>query len=137
MKFMPTKYAAQLLLLLAGSSLASAAPKTTKTFHSDGNPILGDGTYFSADAAPLSANGKLYIYAGHDEPPPEVGGFVMYDYGVFVTEDPKSGDWELYQNNHFDISKMRINAQYAVHCPENHFRVINATVADDPTSAPS
>lgn len=74
-------------------------PRPTRTFHSEGNPILGDGTYFSADGAPLSANGKLYIYAGHDEPPEDVGGFVMHDYGVFVTTDPKSGDWALYQNN--------------------------------------
>lgn len=116
---MSKKHAAPLLLLLAGSSLASAAPKPTKTFHSEGNPILGDGSYFSADAAPLSADGKLYIYAGHDEPPPEVGGFVMYDYGVFVTADPKSGDWELYQNN-LDPDKVfdwaNGNRAYAGHC---------------------
>jgi hypothetical protein len=48
----------------------------------------------------------------------------------------KMYNWEMYQNNHFDISKIRINSQYAVHCPENHFRVINATVKADPTTAP-
>jgi len=49
----------------------------------------------------------------------------------------KMYDWETYQNNHFDISKVRTNAQYAVHCPEGHFRCINATVADDPITDPA
>ena len=82
-----------------GMAFSAQAATATRTFHSEGNPILGDGTYFSADAAPLSVNGKLYIYAGHDVPDEWIGGFVMYDYGVFVTSDPKSGEWELYENN--------------------------------------
>lgn len=86
---------AALVFLLANATLASGAPRPTRTFHTNGNPILGDGTYFSADAAPLSADGKLDIYAGHDGPDEQVGGFVMHDYGVFVTTDPKSGDWAL------------------------------------------
>jgi len=45
--------------------------------------------------------------------------------------------WEKYQNNLLDISVIRANLQYAVHSPEKHFRVINATVADDPTTAPT
>lgn len=45
--------------------------------------------------------------------------------------------WETYQNNHLEISKIRANCQYAVHSPEKHFRVYGATVADDPTTAPS
>lgn len=45
--------------------------------------------------------------------------------------------WELYQNNHLEISKIRANCQYAVHSPEKHFRVYGATVPDDPTVAPS
>jgi hypothetical protein len=45
--------------------------------------------------------------------------------------------WTGYQNNHLDISKIRTNCQYAVHCPENHFRVIDATVPDDPTTDPA
>ncbi len=115
------------LLLVAGTFLASAAPKPTRTFHSGGNPILGDGSYFSADAAPLSVDGKLYIHAGHDEPPPEVGGFVMDDYGVFVTKNPSSGDWELHEDN-LDPDKVfdwaTGNRAYAGHCiqgPDGRF----------------
>lgn len=89
-----------LLPWLVGSCLLVAAePRGGESLQSEGNPIVVDGSYFSADAAPLSANGKLYIYAGHDEPPPEVGGFVMHDYGVLVTDDPDSGDWTLYKSN--------------------------------------
>nr|WP_269452038.1 family 43 glycosylhydrolase [Tessaracoccus coleopterorum] len=69
------------------------------TFSSPGNPILADGSYYSADAAPLVANGRLYIYAGHDEASPQQGGFNMKDYGVFATDDVEAGDWELYKAN--------------------------------------
>ena len=115
---------------LLASLLATAAvgePTPARTFHSDGNPILGDGSYFSADAAPLSADGKLYIYAGHDEPPENVGGFVMYDYGVFVTSDPESGEWELHKGN-LDPDKVFAwptgNKAFAGHCtrgPDGQF----------------
>lgn len=71
----------------------------TRSFHSDGNPILGDGSYYSADASPLVADGKLIIHGGHDVSAPNSGTFTMNDYGAFVTDDVASGDWDLYQNN--------------------------------------
>ncbi|MBB5349972.1 hypothetical protein HNR46_000193 [Haloferula luteola] len=85
--------------LIASIATVASLAAAPQSFHSEGNPILGDGSYYSADAAPLSVDGKLYIYAGHDEPPEEVGGFVMHDYGVFVTDDPDSGDWTLHADN--------------------------------------
>ena len=45
--------------------------------------------------------------------------------------------WGVYQNNHFEISKVRTHVQYAVHSPEKHFRIINATTQDDPFNAPT
>ena len=84
--------------LLAFTSLLTLADPP-RAFESAGNPILADGSYYSADAAPLSHDGKLYIYGGHDEADLMQGGFVMYDYGVFVTDDPASGAWELHQAN--------------------------------------
>ncbi|MAT68565.1 MAG: glycosyl hydrolase family 43 [Planctomycetaceae bacterium] len=90
---------ALLSVLLPCPLLLAADPQPAKMFRSEGNPILGDGSYYSADAAPLSVDDKLYIYAGHDEPPPHAGGFVMHDYGVFVTSDPSSGKWQLYRNS--------------------------------------
>ena len=40
--------------------------------------------------------------------------------------------WEVNQNNHFLQTKTRIHCQYAVHDPEKHFRVINATIPTNP-----
>ncbi|QDU56620.1 family 43 glycosylhydrolase [Aeoliella mucimassa] len=83
----------------SSTSAASDGEATAIDFHSAGNPILGDGQYYSADAAPLSVDDTLFIYGGHDEPPPTVGGFVMHDYGVFVTQNPTAGEWKLYPHN--------------------------------------
>ena len=44
--------------------------------------------------------------------------------------------WEKYQNNLLDINVIRANCQYALHSPEKHFRIIDATVPDDPTVDP-
>lgn len=70
---------------------APAAGETA--FHSDGNPILADGSYYSADAAPLVVDDTLYVYTGHDEAAEQQAGFEMHDYGVFATTDVGSGDW--------------------------------------------
>ena len=48
------------------SAAVAADPPATRSFHTEGNPILGDGSYYSADAAPLSVDGTLYVYGGHD-----------------------------------------------------------------------
>lgn len=77
--------------------VASASTPAPERFESRGNPILGDGSYYSADGATLSHEGKLYIYFGNDRPDRWVGGFVMPEYGILATEDPGSGDWELYR----------------------------------------
>jgi hypothetical protein len=76
-----------------------AQSPAAQSFSSQGNPILADGSYYSADAASLSDNGKLYLYFGNDRPDRDVGGFVMSEYGVMATEDPLSGKWELYRDN--------------------------------------
>lgn len=81
------------------AAVAADPPPPTRSFHTEGNPILGDGTSYSADAAPLSVDGKLYVYAGHDEAAEQQGGFEMHDYQVFATDDPTSGDWDLYADN--------------------------------------
>lgn len=91
-------YAMALCLLCASISCLAQSPHGT-TFESRGNPILGDGSYYSADAASLSVDGKLYLYFGNDRPERWVGGFVMPEYGVLATEDPGSGKWELHRNN--------------------------------------
>lgn len=73
------------------AAVADEAPSLT--FESGGNPIIGDGSYYSADAAPLVVDDRLYIYTGHDEASPQQASFVMKDYGVLATDDVDAGTW--------------------------------------------
>ncbi|MEZ6101096.1 MAG: family 43 glycosylhydrolase [Pirellulaceae bacterium] len=88
-------------LLLIGPVGSRVGAQTTRPqlFQSTGNPIIGDGSYYSADGAMLSFGGKLYVYFGNDQADRWVGGFVMAEYGVMATDDPESGEWELHRNN--------------------------------------
>ena len=45
-----------------------------QVIHSSGNPILSDGSYYSADPAPMVAGDTLYILAGRDEAAPDLLG---------------------------------------------------------------
>ncbi|GHH58508.1 glycosyl hydrolase family 43 [[Pseudomonas] boreopolis] len=69
---------------------------TPRVVQAHGNPILADGDYYSADPAPLVADGKLYILAGRDEAPPEVNDFVMKEWQMLVTDDVAGGRWQHY-----------------------------------------
>lgn len=92
------------------ASAIEVAPETTpqvevtavtpsKTIPHAGNPIIKDGSIYTADAAPLSYDGKLYIYAGQDEASMDYGSFNMNQYVVMATDDVNSGDWEIYEKN--------------------------------------
>ncbi len=87
------------LALAPALPAAADAPEPDRTFESSGNPIIDDGSLYTADAAPLVVDDTLYIYAGHDEAGPDVGGFNMHDYAVLSTSDPELGSWELYAEN--------------------------------------
>ena len=84
-------------LLVALPASAETAP--TRTVTTEGNPIVGDGSYYSADAAPLVVGDTLYVYTGHDEAEPQQAGFEMHDYGVLATTDVASGEWQHYERN--------------------------------------
>ncbi|WP_223121545.1 hypothetical protein, partial [Pseudomonas viridiflava] len=45
----------------AATPTPTPTPTQGKRLHAPGNPILADGSTYSADPAPLVANGKLYI----------------------------------------------------------------------------
>jgi hypothetical protein len=79
------------LLLVAPAAPARAADPYT--FTDTVNPILGDGSHYSADPAPLVADGQLHIYTGHDEAGPAVNDFVMNEWGVLRTPDVGKGEW--------------------------------------------
>lgn len=94
--------AAAAALILTGAVVpasAADAPPPTRTITSAGNPVIADGSLYTADAAPLvGADGRLYIYTGHDEASAQQAGFVMRDYAVLATDDVASGKWDVYQN---------------------------------------
>ncbi|KAK6212385.1 hypothetical protein LQW54_005338 [Pestalotiopsis sp. IQ-011] len=83
-------------LVLLRSLLAAAQT----SFHSDGNPILSDGSVYSADPAPLVVNDTLYILAGRDEAAVGENNFIMNEWQMFVSSDPNpaGGDWQLYSD---------------------------------------
>lgn len=95
--------------LLAGGLVAVAGPARAAdsyTFTHPGNPILADGSYYSADPAPVvvpagapgnpSGRDQLYIYTGHDEAGPATNDFQMNEWGAFRTDDVASGQWTHY-----------------------------------------
>lgn len=61
------------------------------------NPILADGRDYTADPAPLVANGQLYIITGRDTAGPGVNDFKMPEWQMLVTStDPMAGRWTHY-----------------------------------------
>ncbi|GAB3329003.1 PxKF domain-containing protein [Micromonospora halotolerans] len=92
--------------LVAGGMVGVATPAyaaDSYTFTNTRNPILGDGSYYSADPAPVvvpagspgndSGKDQLYIYTGHDQAGPSTNDFVMNEWGAFRTTDVASGQW--------------------------------------------
>ena len=90
------------LALTAFSAFPAAAapddaPEPTRSFQSEGNPIISDGSRYTADAATLVVDDTLYIYAGRDEAGPQFGSFNMKEYDILATTDVAGGDWDHYQ----------------------------------------
>ncbi|KAL0940534.1 glycosyl hydrolase family 43 protein (xylosidase/arabinosidase) [Colletotrichum truncatum] len=79
-------------LLLQGLLVAA---QTTIT--STGNPILADGSYYSADPAPLVVNNTVYILSGRDTAPANQNAFVMNEWQMFSSSDPRpsGAQWQF------------------------------------------
>jgi hypothetical protein len=88
--------AALLTLLLA--TLAPAQQPRPQHLHSAGNPVLSDGSFYSADPSLLSTGDTLYLLAGRDTAPPAVNDFFMPNWELFSTTDPASHQWSFYPN---------------------------------------
>ena len=98
MHFVPKRW---LILVAAAMSAGVAAggvqpSPAHREITASNNPILADGSYYSADPAPLVANGTLYILAGRDEAPPDVNDFIMNRWQLLTSSDVKSGRWTHY-----------------------------------------
>jgi Glycosyl hydrolases family 43 len=88
--------------ILAGTFLVGAAagvagqqPKPI-VLHSAGNPILSDGSYYSADPSAIVVGDTLYILAGRDAAPPDVNDFIMPGWELFATKNVASKEWKFY-----------------------------------------
>ena len=86
------------VVCLAGAlvSLLTLAAQQPREIESRGNPILSDGSFYSADPAPVVDGETLYILAGRDEAPPGVNDFVMNQWQIFATNDVASKRWLHY-----------------------------------------
>lgn len=93
-----------ILALVDGVASVDLSPRqassSSYTFVSDGNPILSDGSIYSADPAPILINDTLYILAGRDEAPLTENNFIMAEWQVFETKDasPSGGNWTLHRD---------------------------------------
>ena len=89
-----------LTALLPALTACSSATRPALEAHSvraTSNPILSDGTDYTADPAPLVADGKLYIITGRDTAGPRVNDFQMPEWQMLETgDDPKAGRWTHY-----------------------------------------
>ncbi|WP_341483391.1 OmpL47-type beta-barrel domain-containing protein [Micromonospora cathayae] len=92
------------LVGVAGPAYAAEPP--SNTFTNSVNPILGDGSYYSADPAPVvvpagapgndSGSDQLYVYTGHDQAGPSTNDFIMNEWGAFRTTDVETGEWTYF-----------------------------------------
>jgi hypothetical protein len=94
---MHAKFLAHTIFLfgLAVAPLCAQQPAGA-AFHTKGNPILADGSYYSADPAPVVVGDTLYILAGRDEAQPDENDFLMNEWQIFATKDVASGNWTHY-----------------------------------------
>ncbi|KAG5952018.1 hypothetical protein E4U53_001790 [Claviceps sorghi] len=86
------------LPLLINSLLLLHGADCQIPFASDGNPILSNGTYYTADPGPVVVNGSLYIVAGHDAAPKDDNDFVIRHWHLLASHDPNpaGGEWTIY-----------------------------------------
>lgn len=70
------------------------------SFTSTGNPILADGSIYSADPAPLVINSTVYILSGRDEAGATENNFIMNQWQIFEAENPSpsGGSWKLHRD---------------------------------------
>jgi len=80
-----------------GGPSAAQPALEARTVQATSNPILADGTDYTADPAPLVAGGKLYVITGRDTAGPSVNDFKMPEWQMLVTDgDPMGGHWTHY-----------------------------------------
>lgn len=73
--------------------IASLAPASAGLAATE-NPLIGDGSVYSADPSLLADGDTLYIHAGRDEAGTTTNDFIMNEWQAFSTTDVDGGDWQ-------------------------------------------
>ncbi len=84
------------VVVLAACCVGFAQQSKPLVVHSEGNPILSDGSYYSADPSAIVVGDTLYVLAGRDEAPADVNDFVMNEWELFSTRNVASRKWLLH-----------------------------------------
>ncbi|KAF4556172.1 Hypothetical protein D9617_1g080470 [Elsinoe fawcettii] len=85
--------------LLSAVLLAAGAVAQTINVQSTGNPLLADGSYYSADPAPFVVGDTFYILSGRDEAGPRTNDFIMNQWMLWSSKTPTAaGQWTLNTN---------------------------------------
>jgi hypothetical protein len=74
--------------------------RQTKSYESIGNPILADGSVYSADPAPLVVNNTVYIMSGRDSARQTQNSFIMNEWLVLEASNPRpdGSNWTIHNN---------------------------------------
>ncbi|KAG8630767.1 hypothetical protein KVT40_002386 [Elsinoe batatas] len=85
--------------LLSAAVLAVGAVSQTINVQSTGNPLLADGSYYSADPAPFVVGDTFYILSGRDEAGPRTNDFIMNQWMLWSSKNASAvGQWTLDTN---------------------------------------
>ncbi|HMR48765.1 MAG TPA: family 43 glycosylhydrolase [Arachnia sp.] len=84
----------RLLTGIAAALLVGALLPPSPAMAATQNPIIGDGSVYSADPTLLVDGDTLYIHAGRDEAGTTTNDFIMNEWQAFSTTDVDSGVWE-------------------------------------------
>ncbi|MCW3491875.1 family 43 glycosylhydrolase [Microbacterium sp. SSM24] len=89
-----TKRAGAALAAGAVVALVAALIPATAGMAATENPIIGDGSVYSADPSLLADGDTLYIHAGRDEAGTTTNDFIMNEWQAFSTTDVDGGAWQ-------------------------------------------
>ncbi|WP_240642111.1 family 43 glycosylhydrolase [Microbacterium sulfonylureivorans] len=85
--------AATLAAVAVGALIVTLSPLSPAVAATE-NPIIGDGSVYSADPSLLADGDTLYIHAGRDQAGTTTNDFIMNEWQAFSTGDVDSGEWE-------------------------------------------
>ncbi|MDC7677416.1 family 43 glycosylhydrolase [Asticcacaulis machinosus] len=83
-------------LIAACAPVIAQTPLETRQVTATHNPILSDGADYTTDPAPLVVGDKFYVLTGRDMAEPGVNDFIMPEWQMLETSDPKSSKWTHY-----------------------------------------